>query len=585
MNTNKLLPSTLGSSPLVVHDSDSLAMQAVQNRRETWEKTGFHKGFYFKDNDNKLIFESLPIQLEKSTDARFKIIFGNSPDRITRQALPLLFKCLSLIKNEEEGMRLAREENNMAMKTSEFSRLSKKYSLNITQLGHDTYMVDAPIPKIETPRGFAYLMRFIQGSTERKNSNSQPVIASWANVVESQRTELEISLKSDSSEERQIAQVLLLILDYEKVTKNYTFVMQQSVMHIRSFMDTHANEKQFPYLTTIAPFHTRLAALMASLITQKNNMVKPPTFSTHMDEITQNYYVSCNKLDKVYISDSSQKKLTALIYQTTFSLLETWKNTDKVKERLTYRCELSKYKPEEKPLVEKKPVKIDKELLVSSKPKKAPLKKPSQHDVIEDIIEEPVVIPKKIEVCKEENIESVPFEFFARPPIRYLKRVKRWENATVEEIQKFPDYRDIKDLAYLKKIKIFHDFSSYVDELAFTPGFFRLIGDCRHLIAAFEFPNGTLDTGIITYHFVDKDHEICDHRFHHRVAPNEFLNLDLNTVTKTLSQNKQDLNQEKYVAYSKDNCKDTCTENKKHGFITIDDKGNNVLIHIFPTKL
>lgn len=199
-------------------------------------------------------------------------------------------------------------------------------------------------------------------------------------------------------------------------------------------------------------------------------------------------------------------------------------------------------------------------------------------DEIEQFQEKPHVKP----IFTEKKSTEKVYEFFSEPPIKnYTNNVLRWQSLKPGEQLQFKDYSQLSEANQLKA-QYLHDFSYLVDHFAFDPNFAYVEGDCHHLFVAYEFEDGTIDTGVTTYHFTDSNHTECNHRFHSRLSPFELATKGFSEIMdKIFKESLEDTDFKENISFNKNQREDKCWINEKHGYITILDKKYGMKIHIY----
>lgn len=563
-----------------LEDFESQSKNFYANYINAWFSSKYARGVWFIGNEIPALTKTLESDLQKKTMDRFVNIFGVAPKNIKKSHLPLLLESIRALTEEEKGCQLGKIEAEAAYKKQ--SVVDRGLGLGIRKCLSTplTYTTVITPPEIKTADGFAFylrhLMRLEKDTVQRKSN----YICDFAiDTDDIDRAEAEKQLAEGPDDAKHFAKQLLVFADLKDLEEPINKAQRAFEDHIGAFCLRYENS---PYIKTLAPFYTRIVALDANFRTSFfcaliQNQYDWNQMCTHPYEIRA-------KMTSSYENSPSQKELQALIRKTTESL---------VRDQIPKQVEIKVPKQEEiqeKPqakVVPKKTIKTiefldpPKKNISNSKPKVKPQQKEDEEIFSEDASKlENIDYTKEIEVCSVKKPELIPYEFYSSPPVKYSSRVTRWFNIPPNTKFDFEDYKGVNDSAYLEKVRLRHAFSPLVDHLAFDPTYVIVDESCRHLIVAIEY-EGHFDIGITSYHFLDKEHTLCDHRFHSLRSPSEFLSPKLDEALSLLMKKKGDSSKEKFVSNPYQDCKDTISINPHSKYATIKDNANNVTIYVF----
>lgn len=511
------------------------------------------------------------MQLEISK--RFQAIFGVAPEKATKKNLPELCQALEMLKYELKGIQ---EIALMEKPFKEFLALKNR----VTSTGIHSYCVNdlqrltsKSIPKITSASALNLCLHYLK-QVNKSIENEEPKFLLC--FGEKDRKDIETYVNHPDLETQKFAQNLILCLDYDKSKDAFANVSHsESLSYFNQKFFGNEKFKQNVVPCMVSCSHSQYLAA-GQLIKDMSGETFPKAYTDHVVAIIANMKGWSLK---------SQAALYDTIYPLANRIISKWKSTQDTAVRLKYVVTLKKLSDKliEQESIENKPnvyVRKGDPILWEEEKKKAPKKKGASKLVERCFLIETESVEKesdpsfkeKLKVSQSEELERTRFEFFDKPPIIYTDRVLRWFVLNLKYGIPFDEYREIKDSVYLEKTIIRHRFSTRVDHFAFDPNFCYVDGDCRHLLVVHEYPDGKVDFGATTYHFTDKEHTICDHRFH------TILNLD-----DLIKKGFKGVKPESSTAPLEDpHCwtenKDECWEDKK--CVVVEDKSNGIHIRI-----
>lgn len=402
-------------------------------------------------------------------------------------------------------------------------------------------------------------------------------------------------LDDPCEEVRNIAKTLILIGEFEQAKEHHRLCASLSSKHKLALLVKTKGEIT-PKIDIISP------ALSASLLVFNHfrTDVKELVLDENTNPQREAYYIKQREIHTLYENNKiNQEELFNKLETITQKLLKEIKIVEQKKyissslleiQQSIDQINLAAYDIQEKESSLQKTIQAEKnqkaflnELENESKhkqrkEKKVPIGK--EKLIIKEVIqsEKPQPAPKFTEIKK---VSLPKYELFGPSPIKYTERVLRWLNLKPNEKFNFEEYKEYDD-SYREKMRILHGFTTTIDHIALDPNYGYVDGDCIHIFVALQLPGGTVDTGVITYHFLDKEKTICDHRFHSYRTLNELVQKGF---TDTLEKGLERLDDttkvdEKGMSTIDQETGDACWLHSD-GYLTVDDNKNNIPIHVF----
>lgn len=595
---NKLTPSfTIEHLPESnIQDRQIITQEIIQNRKNEENAKSINNVDYLQwpaTRESKDMPGHIENELMQQASERFKKIFNIEPQKISYDislppfnwpldkfkpsALGLFQNCLSLLREEKNLMHAVEQD------IEAYYKCVKAYKENLKQNGYIDQSVSTS--SSNSADGPACLLKLLIATKETIGKKEVTKFYLFNNDSTLQE------LKTFSAQNDcvgALANYLLISVLHPKLEKEVS-------VHKETIALTHGTQKN-QYIDLLVP------SLSGEIILYKNRLEESlPLFKNNAVDDTFGSLVSkFYKLDKrvLEIFKKNQKAQNDL-YQLIYSVTE--KLTLKVSDFKQRQCELAQFRPfpknlyldakeqqkQNRELQEKVRLahKAQQELLGSTKknvPKNKTPSKPNlgnleKKEAKKQLQDSSVA---KIELEEKNSIGKL-YEFPLEHPIcNFTSHVTRWFSLQPGEELPFKEYSHLSR-NYQKKAQYLHDFSPLVDHFIFNSNFVYVEGDCRHLFVAYEFEDGTIDTGVTTYHFNDTH---CNHRFHSRFSPTELMTQGFSHIMDDVFKETlvYELPTEKdNLMFDRTQCHDKCWINEKHGYVTIFDDKYKMKIHIY----
>lgn len=448
---------------------------------------------------------------------RFQAIFGVAPEKANNKFMPELCQALEFLKYELMGIK---EISLMEKPFKEFLALKQR----VGQTGINFYCVNdlqglqsksIPTTTFTSASALELCLQYLKQVNKSSEKEDPKFLLCFD---ESNRKDIETYANHPDQVTQKFAQDLLLCLDYDKSKDLFSTVCNSktlSHLNIKFIGNEKFKQNLVPCLVTCAYYHYLASE---QLIKHMSEESLPKAYLDHIASIIAT---------KKYWSMQSQAALYDTIYPLANRIISKWKSPQETALRLKSMLSLKKFSDKliDNDAIENKPnlaVHKGAPILWEEDKKKVPKKKRLAKFIEKTIPIEAECIEKeivpcfkdKLKVSHSEKLERTRFEFFDQPPICYTERVLRWFKLNLKEGIPFDEYKEITNPGYLEKTAIRHRFSTRVDHFAFDLNFCYVDGDCRHLLVVHEYPDGSVDFGVTTFHFIDKEHTVCDHRFH-----------------------------------------------------------------------